>query len=202
MKKAASLLVAAVLMLCLAVPAFATGGVTVFADKDQPQAGQNLTFTVTFTCPSYMNAFSYTLEYDATALTFVSASAESINSAENGKIYYVTSGNTRTVTETFTFRCAAAGNAAVTVTDILSADGDKEYEYPGVSYVVAVSRLTSGDVNDDGAVNASDLALLKLYLAGQGVQIHGEYSDINKNGSTDGTDLALLKLYLAGNQLP
>lgn len=60
-----------------------------------------------------------------------------------------------------------------------------------------VETVIPGDINSDSAVNGTDLALLKLYLAGAS-KIDEAAGDYNCDGSCNGTDLALLKLYLAG----
>ena len=59
-----------------------------------------------------------------------------------------------------------------------------------------------GDCNSDGKVDTTDLAIMKLFLAGA-----GELSDTGKlggdlsgDGKVDTTDLAMLKLKLAGNE--
>lgn len=59
-----------------------------------------------------------------------------------------------------------------------------------------------GDLDDNGSVDTTDLAIMKLFLAGA-----GELSDTGKlggdlsgDGKVDTTDLAMLKLKLAGNE--
>jgi hypothetical protein len=53
-----------------------------------------------------------------------------------------------------------------------------------------------GDVNDDGAVNAFDFALMKLYLLGKTTNINKMNSDMNMDGEIDALDFALLKKQL------
>jgi hypothetical protein len=64
----------------------------------------------------------------------------------------------------------------------------------GGTYTVAPAFIY-GDCNDDGAVNTTDLAALKLKLANLGDT--GLGGDCNADGKIDTTDLAILKLYLA-----
>lgn len=59
------------------------------------------------------------------------------------------------------------------------------------------SDSLKGDVNGDGVVNASDLATLKLALAGCGNTVF-IFADMDRNDSVNGTDLATLKIKLAG----
>ena len=68
--------------------------------------------------------------------------------------------------------------------------------------IVATPLKTTelGDVNGDGNVDTTDLAMLKLYLAGLTdlSEISMDGADINADGGIDTTDLASLKLKLAG----
>ena len=56
----------------------------------------------------------------------------------------------------------------------------------------------AGDVDGDGKVNTTDLAKLKLYLAGASSNIDFNGADMDGKDGVNTTDLALLKLYLAG----
>lgn len=72
-----------------------------------------------------------------------------------------------------------------------------------VNYTVAVTPDTpdsiQGDVNDDGAVNALDFALLKMYiLTGVSDGMNLSAADLNKDSSVNAIDLAILKGYLLG----
>ena len=76
----------------------------------------------------------------------------------------------------------------------------KEIPYPeALSDLIkdAQAEIIQGDVNDDGAVDTSDLAALKLYLAGMGT-LNEKNADLNADGKVDTVDLASLKLSLAG----
>ncbi len=64
--------------------------------------------------------------------------------------------------------------------------------------ITFVNKL-AGDCNNDGIVNISDLAILKLYLAGVKMEDFSEASaDVDGNGAVETTDMAQLKLTLAG----
>lgn len=77
------------------------------------------------------------------------------------------------------------------------------FVYNGTTYkascVVTVKKLL-GDINDDGVVNTTDLAQLKLHLVGATVLENKALAvaDVSQDGAVDTTDLALMKLYLAG----
>jgi hypothetical protein len=63
----------------------------------------------------------------------------------------------------------------------------------------AEKSVKHGDLNEDGAVDALDLALLKKYLlTGAAVKINLSAADVNASGTIDAIDLALLKSYLLG----
>lgn len=64
------------------------------------------------------------------------------------------------------------------------------------SKVTVEEKSNFGDCNGDGKIDTTDLASLKLYLAGAGEA--GSGADCNGDGMVDTTDLAALKLYLAG----
>lgn len=80
-------------------------------------------------------------------------------------------------------------------------DGRLVFNTAHLSYYAIVSdnslNYIVGDLNGSGVVDASDLALLKLYLAGAMSEVT-DAADCDKNGKIDASDLALLKLYLAG----
>lgn len=198
-KKYIALIITVLLiMFCMPFGVSAQNGVSVTANNNSLKAGDTVTFTVTFNAPSEMTAFSYTVCYDSEYLSFVSASASDYNSSLDGKIYYIAEADGVTkVTETFTFTCISVGESGIDIKDICCADSN-EYTYSDVSFSFSVERQTIGDVNNDCFVNASDLATLKLYLAGQNVEISKEYSDLNGDGEVNASDLAELKLALAG----
>ena len=58
-----------------------------------------------------------------------------------------------------------------------------------------------GDVNDDGAVNNSDISLLQQYLAGWSVSINYRAADVNIDRSVNTSDLSRLQQKLAGWQV-
>lgn len=63
--------------------------------------------------------------------------------------------------------------------------------------IPALNQIKRGDVDGNGTVNASDLAYLKLFLAGNEINL-GDAADYNGDGEVNATDLAFLKLHLAG----
>ncbi|MBR2044418.1 MAG: dockerin type I repeat-containing protein [Clostridia bacterium] len=87
---------------------------------------------------------------------------------------------------------------------IINEDGTISFITDHFSYyaVVATPLKTTepGDVNSDGSIDTTDLANLKLYLAGvvDESEISADGADLDENGDIDTTDLATLKLKLAG----
>ncbi len=68
------------------------------------------------------------------------------------------------------------------------------------SITVSLKTVISGDVDCDGIVGTTDLAVLKLYLAGA-TELEGDSltaGDLDGDGDVETTDLATLKLMLAG----
>ncbi len=63
--------------------------------------------------------------------------------------------------------------------------------------IPSLSSVILGDANGDRVVNATDLAILKLYLAAINDDISSG-ADFNQDGEINATDLAILKLKLAG----
>lgn len=106
-------------------------------------------------------------------------------------------GTTVELTEGFTvsgFDCDKTGKQIITV----------EYFGAITTFEVTVigdeEEYIKGDVNGDGTVNASDLAIIKKLLAGL-ISEDDEsvkFSDIDANGITNASDLAILKKMLAG----
>ncbi len=82
------------------------------------------------------------------------------------------------------------------------ADSNEQFIVPivknGVVTVVDKIPTMTGDVNDDGAIDNKDYALLMQYLNGWSVQIVTENADVNGDGAIDNKDYALLMQYLNG----
>ncbi len=177
--------------------AFADGGVTVLKLNKYLQSGEKLSLSVTFNTDMESFAFMYDLQYDTSVLDFINVSGGMCNEYEKGKIRYANVGNGKSDSVAFAFRTKTSGKTDIKITNIYSADGVKEYSYPSVTYSVSIDAATRGDVNGDGKITTTDLAILKLYLAAIEKSI-SDFADYDKNGTVTTTDLASLKLYLAG----
>ena len=77
-------------------------------------------------------------------------------------------------------------------------DGMLVFNTAHLSYYAIVNGDDSvlGDTDGNGVVDASDLASLKLYLAGVDIQV-ANGADMNGDGNIDASDLAALKLLLS-----
>lgn len=196
-KKIICLALCSIILLASSFNVNAKSGVAMQLVEETVEAGGYVVINVLFTAEKEMNAFYYELNYDTASLEFVSTTADSVNSNTAGTIIYIADANASSVSDVYKFKCKKPGSTTINVSNVISADLE-EYTYPDASYSFTVNRATVGDANDDGVVNTSDLAQLKLYLAGTGATIHSQYSDLNKDEKIDTSDLALLKLRLAG----
>ena len=60
----------------------------------------------------------------------------------------------------------------------------------------ASSIIVGGDLNDDGKINADDLALLGKYISGQNVSVKALAGDLNDDGKVDVADYLIFKKHL------
>ncbi len=67
----------------------------------------------------------------------------------------------------------------------------------GMLFTEEVDEKLLGDLNDDGNINSTDFALLKMYLLdSERVSINTVNADMNEDGNINSTDFALLKIYI------
>ncbi len=78
-------------------------------------------------------------------------------------------------------------------------DGKLVFNTAHLSFYAIISEDDKiiGDCNGDGLFDTTDLAEMKLYLAGLNEMLYGN-GDVNDDGKVDTTDLAEVKLMLAG----
>ena len=59
--------------------------------------------------------------------------------------------------------------------------------------------VISGNLNDDGTINSTDVILLRRYIAGgYGISINEQAADVNADGKINSSDVILLRRYIAG----
>ena len=63
---------------------------------------------------------------------------------------------------------------------------------------VLEKKMTNGDTNGDGTVDAKDVTVLRRYLAGWNPDIHLDAADLNNDGIVDAKDVTVLRRQLAG----
>ena len=101
---------------------------------------------------------------------------------------------------TFTVTAEGENKIALTAT---AKNGEDAINVSGSECVITASapdvEVIVGDVNGDGNIDTTDLAELKLNLAGINDEI-GEGADLNGDGEINTSDLAELKLVLAGDK--
>ncbi|MBR3844668.1 MAG: hypothetical protein IKM39_04095, partial [Clostridia bacterium] len=114
------------------------------------------------------------------------------NNTTNGALAYITF----KVKDT-----AAVGTTPLTITY----DGDDvfDFDYNNVAFgkvngVVTIAEYTPGDVNDDGAIDNKDLALIQRYLNDWDSALNEAAADVNRDGELNNKDYSTLERYLNG----
>ncbi|MBO5287746.1 MAG: leucine-rich repeat protein [Clostridia bacterium] len=130
----------------------------------------------------------------------------------SGKILSVST-LTCTTDESYTVDCVACGQIQTiiitahtghTFSEPITKTGDKcTYTYKSCSTCKKVvidsfvtTPYTSGDINNDGAVDATDVSLLTKLLAGYAVNTNWYSCDINADAKVTSADLILLKKFV------
>lgn len=99
-----------------------------------------------------------------------------------------------------TLKANRVGSMTIALTATSQNDGDA-VAVNGSSCAVTVNdveEVVAGDVNGDGKMDTTDLAVLKIFLANNERTEDVVNPDINGDGLENTTDLAALKLMLAG----
>lgn len=170
--------------------------VTPFA-VECPPISKQLTFTIDVADRQDGTDFQLTLQFDATALQYISrTNGDILHSGhlttppivnENAVTF---AGKVSTKTGTLasvTFEIIVQKASTVTVSDAILFDGGGERSYPilATAWIVESAQI-EGDVNGDGHVNAQDLAVVASRLGQTG---HGNKADVNSDGVVDIADL-------------
>ncbi len=98
---------------------------------------------------------------------------------------------------------ATVANGKVTAVSEGVATITASFTYNGTVYsaeCVITVKMLLGDINDDGIVNTTDLAMLKRYLvhATDFTEKQLAVANVSQSDAVDTLDLSLMKLYLAG----
>lgn len=230
MKRTLTFLMALVLLLGLALPAFAADVPTLTLSTDKASLAPGQTVTVTLTLDqalSGLNDYQFNVLYDAARFELTGSTvgaAPTVVSAprkdEQGKGDCITVSGLSTegqavalaagTVATLTFKAVDAaqlGEAAFTVTT----QALPSYEAPTQAVELTVvndAKVTigeaaagmQGDVNGDGKLSTLDLSKLRKHLANSSIEINVNNADINADGKISSLDLSKLRKLLAAGK--
>lgn len=151
------------------------------------------------------DSVSFTLSYDTSKLTFVSAQNGGLfgDMAVSGNTFTLTNGSSvsangtlATVKFNVTSGLESGVNVPVTITLHSMSNGGSPVSHEIVSGTVIINNLVIGDVNNDGIVNTRDAVVLLQYLADMDVEINEDAADINRNGNITTQDAVYILKYM------
>ena len=189
------------------IRASATDAPTITVGAATANAGGTVEIPVTVSGNPGIFGFAFTVDYDKTAMTLVSASQ---SSAIGGQLYLSQrliwigtedfEGNGILFTLKFTVSDDASGTYAVSLRyekgDVCNYN-EEEVDFQIVPGSVKVGM--PGDINGDGLITIKDLSDLKHLIAGLGDDgFILANCDINGDGMITIKDIAMLKIMLAG----
>ena len=189
------------------VRASATGAPTITVGSATANAGGTVDIPVSVSGNPGIGGFAFTVDYDESAMTLVSASQ---SSAIGGQLYLSKrliwigaedyEGNGILFTLKFTVSDAASGTYAVS---LKYEKGDVcNYNEEEVDFLIVPGSIKvglPGDVSGDGLITIKDLSDLKHLLAGlSGNEYILANCDVNEDGKITIKDIATLKIMLAG----
>ena len=142
-------------------------------------------------------AHSFKIEFDSTAVELLTT--ENCNILRDGvaKVAFSLSSN-NTVTTVLQFKVLKRQNITFKISDIAVSDGIDEYYFDDIIVTFLNSEYQKGDLDLNGKIDVTDLAILKKQVAGLSPISNAYISDYDSSGTVDVTDLALLKKFIAG----
>ena len=151
-----------------------------------PAIGEQLTFNVEITGGQNVKDFQLTLDYDKSALTYITRSRG--NYLDGGV------GNGDGTLETVTFEVLAVKASTINFSGHLVSTNGLRYvpTFEGISVIVPLF----GDVNRDGKVNTLDLVQVASKF---GQQVSGDPADVNEDGVVNIVDLVKVAGALGGD---
>ena len=168
-----------------------------------PAVGEQLAFSLNITGGEAVAGYQATLQFDDTALRYVSgangdflpAGAFFVEPKVEGSLLKLNSAslagesNGDGTLATLTFEVIKAKASTLTLSDVLLTNSDGEAFVPTVENAqITESTQLKGDVNGDGIVNIQDLVL----VAGKLGQTGTDSADINGDGQINIQDLVLV----------
>lgn len=154
----------------------------------------NITAELNFDEPAY--GVCLDVLYDRDILEFISADKASNDTG--GRIKFSFSGNgTASSKITLRFKSKNGGNTSVKFCEIYYAGiGGIDREIPDITVPVNITPTVTGDANNDGIVDITDLICVKKYISGIACEIKLKAADLNGDGAVNADDLVRLKQLL------
>ena len=197
-----------ILILCLGATAMSHGQAVVSVTPSpvaSPAAGSTLTVNIQISSGSGVAGYEFTVEFDTSALTYVSAANATYLPSGAFAPSPTVSGNRVTLTAaagsavtkrsgtlaTVTFRVAAVKASTLRLRDVVLSDvAGKNLAVNTRNGEVVKSSGAAWDVNQDGKVNVSDLVLVSRNLGSRSPS--NPRADVNGDGQVNVSDLVLV----------
>ena len=205
------------IILCLGATAMSHGEAVVSVSPSpvaSPAAGSTLKVNIQISSGSGVAGYELTVEFDTSALTYVSAAnatylpsgAFAPSPAVSGNRVTLTAAAASAATKrsgtlaTVTFRVTAAKASTLRLRDVVLSDvAGKNLAFRTMNGQVIKSSGAAYDVNQDGKVNVSDLVLVSRNLGSRSPS--NPRADVNGDGQVNVSDLVLVSRNL-GKTLP
>ena len=208
MKNRTRLLYFLTIILCLGATAMSYGQAVVSVSPSpvaSPAAGSTLKVNIQISSGSGIAGYELTVEFDTSALTYVSAAnatylpsgAFAPSPAVSGNRVTLTAAAASAATKrsgtlaTVTFRVAAAKASTLRLRDVVLSDvAGKNLAFNTRNGQVVKSSCLAWDVSGDGQVNVSDLVLVSRNLGSRSPST--PRADVNGDGQVNVSDLVLV----------
>ena len=208
MKNRTSLLYFLTIILCLGATAMSHGEAVFSVSPSpvaSPAAGSTLKVNIQISSGSGVAGYELTVEFDTSALTYVSAAnatylpsgAFAPSPAVSGNRVTLTAAAASAATKrsgtlaTVTFRVTAAKASTLRLRDVVLSDvAGKNLAFSTRNGQVVKSSGAAYDVNQDGKVNVSDLVLVSRNLGSRSPS--NPRADVNGDGQVNVSDLVLV----------
>ena len=212
MKNRTSLFYFLTLILCLGATAMSYGQAVVSISPSpvvSPAAGSTLKVNIQISGASNVAEYECSVEFDTSALTYVSAANATYLPAGAFAPDPEVSGNRVTLTAsagsaatessgtlaTVTFRVAAAKASTLRLQKVILSNAAWRHLAVSTRNGQVVKSIGAADVNQDGQVNESDLELVSQSLGSSSPA--NPRVDVNRDGQVDVNDLALVSRHIS-----
>ena len=203
---------ASIIGLTLSIPPTDVGDLPVYVDYtvslspaqiESPASGQQLTFSLNITDSTKIAGFQAAIQFDETALNFVSSTAGDFLLADTYMVEPVLADNMVTIAAssltgensgngtlaTITFEVVNQKASSLILIEVLLTESDGQVKIPYTENATITSiQYLREDVNRDGSVNILDL----VFVAGRIGVTERTTADVNRDGSVNVLDLVLV----------